>query len=491
VTITPMKQTPRAAQSERIQRFLAEPTKAALVADDPGFGKTLVAVEVAQQFDRVLIIGVKDTAHQFADLFSIQTEGRITLRRIDSTKPGKAALADMLAGNAGHFFVGAQFLTTQDWGHEKQFNADGTPKYVVKADGTVTDKQESVRVHLKTYAKMKPMDLIVFDEIHMVQNRKSVGIRTLRTIKTEWKLGMSGTPYGNKFPGIWAIARWLWPEIIDASFIRWSDEWCTKETVYLGGGKSTEQIVGEKEPGKFVSTLPLYIRAEAERVPPAVEVYVDLTPAQRRQYSELEADLVTWLGEHPLVVDLPVQLRQRLRTATLGEMSATVDGEIYFDLNCKSSKLQALAGILGHWGNQPAIIGTDSKRFAKVVHARMLAAGEKVALWTGDVSSVQRDQIKADFLAGDGRVQYIVATIASMSTGLDGFQKVCSKLAILSELDGNEAVNEQFVRRLFRPGRVGEFQWVRILAKDTKDAGVLGANLARSLTNRVTLRHAA
>jgi hypothetical protein len=52
-------------------------------------------------------------------------------------------------------------------------------------------------------------------------------------------------------------------------------------------------------------------------------------------------------------------------------------------------------------------------------------------------------------------------------------------------------VNEQFVRRLFRPGRVGEFQWVRILAKDTKDAGVLGANLARSLTNRVTLRHAA
>lgn len=484
------KQTPRAAQSERIQRFLAESTKAALLADEPGVGKTLVAVEIAKQFKRVLIIGIKDTAAQFADLFALQTEGGIELRRIDSTKAGKANMAALLAGDAGHFFIGAQYLTTQDWTHVPVTDSEGKPVMVIdKKTLLPTDKQQTERVHKRLYAKMPPLDLVVFDEVHMVQNRKSVGIRTLRTIKTEWKLGMSGTPYGNKFPGIWAITRWLWPDLIDASFIRWSDEWCTKETVYLPGRKTTESITGEKEPGRFVSTLPLYIRAEAERVPAPIEVYVDLTPEQRRVYTELEQDLVTWLGENPLVVEVPPVLRQRLRTATLGEMSVTADGEVYFDSECRSAKLQALAGILDYWGDEPAIIGMDSKLFAKVTYERMKRAGEKVALWTGDVSSKQRDQIKADFLAG--RIQYICATISSMSTGLDGYQTVCSRLCWLNELDGNEAVNEQFVRRLFRPGSKGGFQQVKILASGTLDENVMGANLARALLNRRTLRHAA
>lgn len=484
------KQIPRDAQRSRIDRFLAEPTKAALLADEPGVGKTLVGVEIAQRFDRVLIIGIKDTAAQWADLFALQTEGGIALRRVDSTKLGKANMAAMLAGDAGHYFIGAQYLTTQDWEHKPVVDLEGKPVMVIdKKTLQPTGKQQTERVHKRLYAKMAPMDLVIFDEVHMVQNRKSVGIRTLRTIKTEWKLGMSGTPYGNKFPGIWAIIRWLWPDLIDASFIRWSDAWCTKETVYLPGRKTTEQITGEKEPGKFVSTLPLYIRAEAARVPEPSVVYVDLTPEQRRQYSDLEQDLVTWLGENPLVVDVPPVLRQRLRTATLAEMSVTAEGEVYFDGKCRSSKLQALAGILGHWGDEPAIIGMDSKLFAKITYERMKAAGEKVALWTGDVTSKQRDQIKADFL--EGRVQYIVATIASMSTGLDGFQKVCSRLVWMNELDGNEAINEQFVRRLFRPGMRGDFQHVKVVGRETLDENVLGANLQRAILNRHTLRAAA
>lgn len=487
-----MKQTPRAAQSERIQRFLDEPTKAGLLADEPGVGKTLVAVEIAKQFERVLIVGIKDTFGQFRDLFTLQTEGAIELRRIDSTKAGKANMAAMLAGDAGHYFIGAQYLATQDWEHIPVIDTEGKPVMVIdKKTLQPTGKQQTTRVQKRIYAKMPPLDLIVADEVHLFQNRKSVGIRTLRTIKTEWKLGMSGTPYGNKFPGIWAITRWLWPDLIDASFIRWSDEWCTKETVYLPGRKTTESITGEKEPGRFVSTLPLYIRAEAEKVPDPSVVYVDLTPEQQRVYRELEQDLVTWLGENPLVVEVPPVLRQRLRTATLGEMSVTPDGEVYFDVEARSSKLQALAGILDYWGDEPAIIGMDSKRFARVVYERMKRAGERVALWTGDVSSKQRDQIKADFLAGDGRLKYIVTTIASMSTGLDGFQRVASRLVWMNELDGNEALNEQFVRRLFRPGMRGDFQHVKIVAHDTLDENVLGANLARAIANRRTLRHAA
>lgn len=537
------KQTPREAQALRIQSLLNEPTKAALVADEPGYGKTLVAVESAAAFDRVLIVGIRDTFDAFADLMLAQTDGRVALRRIDSTAPGKRALADLLAGEPGHYFAGAQYLVRQDWEikpafHPKQTGEPWRPKFKswTKTDpddlilvpqnpdeelfwkaqhyGKKCPKgawgknvigpalvpiRESKSTQKKIYKGMPPLDLLVFDEVHLIQNRKGNGFKTLQTIPTEYKLGMSGTPQGNKFPGLWAVCRFLWPDLIDVNYVRWEGMWCTTETVYRDGQPLLDRndepvlrVVGEKYPGEFVKTLPLYFRAEAEPIPAPTPVLVDLSPAQRYQYESLERDLIVWIEDHPLAVDLPVTLRQRLRTATLGELAVTENGEVYFDPECRSSKLQALSGVLRFWGPQHAIIGMDSKQFADITYERMLRAGESVALWTGDTSEKKRAEVKRAFLAGE--VQYIVATIGSMSTGLDGFQKVCNKVAWLNELDGDEATNEQFIRRTFRPGRTeenGGFQHVKLLARDTKDLGVWSANTARSFGNRTSLRLAA
>lgn len=501
------KLTPRPAQIERIEAFINEPTKAGLLADEMGVGKTLVAVEIALRFERTLTIGVKDTFGQFAELFEAQSDGTQQLRRLDSTKGGRQALADMLAGKPGHYFAGSQFLTTQDWRSDRIYDEEtgrtvwdtmaktGAVKTRKAKAGEIGPRElpvaKTVSTHLGLYRKMKPLDALVFDEVHVIQNRKSSGFRTVKTIKSEYKLALSGTWYGNKFDGAWAVARWLWPDLIDGSFWRWKAEWCETEDVYVGKDETRERVIGEKQPGAFVASLPLYFRAEAEPLPPSIDIFVNLTPKQREQYTQLEEDLMLWVGENPLVVDLPATLRQRLRTASLGEMNLTEDGDIFFDLDCASSKITALHGILnGYWGGtERALIGMDSKRFANVTAERMRQAGERVALWTGDTTSKQRDEIKAAFLAGE--VQYIVNTIASMSTGLDGFQRVCSKMVLLNELDGNEAVNAQYVRRLFRPGRVGDYELVKILANDTLDAGVYGANLARSLANRTTMRLAA
>jgi len=500
--------TPRDAQIERIEAFLNEPTKAALLADEMGVGKTLVAVEIALRFKRTLTIGVKDTYAQFAELFEAQSEGTQQLRRLQSeTKAGREAMADMLAGKPGHYFAGSQFLVAQDWQSDRVLDSETgrTVWKTLKKTGAVVTRKaksgeigprvlpvaETVSTQRNIFRKMKPLDAVLFDEVHVIQNRKSAGSKTIKTIKTEYKLALSGTFYGNTFTGAWAVCRWLWPTLVDGSYWHWVKEWCTSEEVYVAKDETRTVYGNEKEPGEFVKTLPLYFRAEAEPLPPSIDIYVDLTPKQREQYRDLEEDMMLWVGENPLVVDLPATLRQRLRTAALGEMNVTEDGEVFFDLDCESAKLRAMHGVLNtYWGGkEQAIIGMQSKRFAYVTAERMRRAGERVALWTGDTSSTQRDEIKRAFLAGE--IQYIVATIKSMSTGLDGFQRVCSKMVWLEELDGDEAVNAQFVRRLFRPGRVGHFESVKILAKDTKDTGVYGANLARALANRATMALAA
>ena len=468
----------RPEQEAAIVRMMDEETHSILLADAMGAGKTVRAAEwgIRLSFERVLIIGVKDTYAAWSDRIEAQSDGAIKLRRLDSTKAGRIAFADFLAGSAGWFFVGSQWLTAQDFAH-------------VKSEGEV----ESNRIHLKTYAKMKALDAIIFDEVHVVSNRKSVGLRTVKTLKTDWKLAMSGTWYRNDFAGAWSVTRWLWPDLIDGSFIRWADEWCAREELYLPNGQSTMKVTGEKNPGTYIQTLPCYIREEAVEEAPDPEVFmVDLTPVQREQYNALEADMVVWMGQHgtedraPLVADLPIVLRARLRTAALAEMSFDANGDIRFDVDAPSSKLWALRQIVDRpdWAGERVIIGTDSKRFAKVTVARMRKAGYDAVEWSGDVSSKERDEIKRAFIAGE--IHYLVTVIPSFSTGNDGFQ-VCSKIVTLSASEDNSQ-NQQWVARCFRPGRVGDFQHVIVNAADTYDMGIFHSLNRQSAAQAVTLR---
>lgn len=479
-----MKLTPHPSQADAIERIMQEPTHAALLASDTGTGKTLVAMEllVRMGFKRTLTIGIKDTYQQFADRLKAQSDGTMELRRIDGMKAGRANLAAMLAGDDGHWFVGSQFLREQDWATE----GNG----IIDDDG----KEGTERVQLKTFAKMKPLDALIFDELHVVADKGAKTRRTLISLKTDWKIGASATPYGNSFAGSWSICRWLWPNHIDPAFSRWSTEWCATKSQRVTGGRQVQIITGERSPGEFVKTLPCYIRTEALAVPAPSVHYVELTPQQRADYESVEEDGVTWLMSHPdlrpMVTNLPITKQIRLRQMTLGVMSMTDEDDVYFHLETESTKLAALRQIIDGWEPQPVLIYVDSKRFAKVTVARMQRAGYAAVEWSGDVSSKDRDRIKADFI--DGSVTFIVAVISSFSTGLDGFQTVCNKIIWLSASQDNRH-NLQAVARIFRQGMTqahGGFSHVHIIARDTIDEGVFSRKTAETIALRSTLKAA-
>lgn len=500
-----------AEQHEIIEAVLKEPTKAFLNGSTMGAGKTAMTAEIIARsgWERVLLVGVKDTAKQWEAAIREQSEGRLHLRHINGTKAGRANLAAMLAGEGGIFFSGSQFLTRQDWTYEDDLNDDGNPIPELDKNGQPTGKNQRTRKRLWTYKKMYPLDALIVDEIHILAgNRKNVGRRTLTSIPTEWRGALSGTFYGNNFQNAWSVTKWLWPDIIDGSFHRWKYEWCQMgEPIYVKRGGKTEEIeriVGENNPGEYVKSLPCYFRIEAEEeVPEPKLVYVNLSQVQREQYRQMEQDMLMWLKERhpdrpdgmlvPLVAEVPIAQRQRLRTATLGEMSLTSDGDVWFSDDCRSTKLDALSGILAHYGKQKVVIYTDSKRFAKVTVRRMLKAGLSVAEWSGDVNSAGRDAIKQAFLRpmDDGGLQYIVAVISAFGTGLDGFQTVCSKIVWLSEVEGDAVQNDQAVHRIWRRGVDRDaFEHVKILARDTYDEGVFSALQAKSSSMKETMRKA-
>jgi len=440
---------PTQEQETDILRIMEEPTKAALIGSEMGQGKTLTAVEVATRLDVKTIVVICPLSVRVNWERTFARQGNLLdQRRIDGTKKGKAAW-EMLAHNEpGIYILGREFFRTKDW------------------------------------SKIKP-DMVIFDEVHAVQNRKSIGFRKLKLLKPTWKLALSGTPAGNKFQGMWSITRWLWPNIIDRSFWRWVTDWARSEEDYFSGIK----ILGEREPGAFVSSLPCYVRREANLETEYVQEirYVELTPAQRKLYEQMEKDSLMWLEENPAVAEVPIVQRIRLRQVTLGVPYINEYDEVDFNLDCKSSKIDALNDIIKDMDDdEPLLVLCESAKFVKVVAHRL---GDNAREWSGDVSHAERDRIKQDFIAG--KFRFLVATIPSIAEGVDGLQEVCNHVVWLSQSD-NGLLNEQAAARLHRTGqRRHVYSWV-IQAENTYDSGVFN-NLAlqkRSMKASLTSKEA-
>lgn len=436
-------------QISAVEGIISSPTRSALNASLMGSGKTLMAVEVVKRIGAgtVLIIGPLNTYWGWYDTIQRQTEYNSNVVRIDSSKTGKQALADLHAGKAGWYFIGREYFRRFDW--------------------------KSVRP-----------DVALVDEAHFAQNRNSKSFKALNSLKPGFKLSMSGTPFGNKFEGAWAVTRWLFPDFVPRSFWLWADEWCD-----MGFSPFTKyEIRGEKVPGAFAKALPCYVRIEPNHNLDVVEEtrYVDLVPAQRKLYDKFEKDLVVWLEENPLVAELPVTARIRLRQMTLAVPSMSEDGSIMFAEDAKSTKYDALLEIIEDNPDAPMLLLTDSQKYAAYVTNRLNAKFKDVAFeWSGQANQKQREDAKQAFLAGE--LKYIVAVIPAIAEGVDGLQDVCSTVVWLSHSD-NDLMNQQVLDRVRRRGQQETVRVYDIVARDTFDEGQLSSLLERRLAMNASLR---
>lgn len=438
--------TLEAEQMKAVEKIISEPTKAALNASLMGTGKTLMGVEVSLRLGAKtkLIIGPLNTFWGWHDTIQRQTNYQAHgLFKIDSSKQGHKALLDIKSGTEGWYFVGREYFRTLDW------------------TGIVPD-------------------IALIDECHFAQNRNSKSFKSLMKLKAGFKLSMSGTPYGNRFEGAWAVTRWLWSDLVPKSYWKWVYEWC------LTGYSPFSQvdILGELKPGAYSKSLPCYIRLEPNHNLEVVEEtrYVDLVPAQRKIYEKFEKDLVVWLGENPMVAEVPVAARIRLRQITLAVPSVGDEGEIMFEENAVSTKFKALKEIIDDNPDDAMLLLTDSQKYASLVAKRL---GDDAFEWSGKANQTQRESAKQDFIKG--KLKYIVAVIPAIAEGVDGLQDVCSTVVWLSHSDNN-LMNQQVLDRIRRRGQKEVVKVYDIVARDTFDEGQLSNLLQRQLEMNASLR---
>lgn len=444
----------RDEQRRVVDLITSEFTQGAIIAADTGFGKTVTLLEAVRDL------------HVRSVMISAPLHTRLSWKRtaerqgidlpfyvLDGKKAGKEAMALLKAGEPGLFFGGREFLRLQDWGGFK-------------------------------------VDLLCVDECHSLANRQSRGAKAYRKLKRDWTVLMSATPWGSSVEGQYSVSRTVWPDEVDPSFYRWRDQWC--ETKFDAFAYDKKKTVGELEEGAWASNLPLYI---VPKMPPLTEVihedvFVPLLPEQKKLYTEMESEGVAWLAEHPLVADIPIVKRTRLRQLLLGVasirpgvkrvrndegvMEDVESEEVYFEDDAKSSKLSAIEEWLEDHPNESVLISTDSTRFAHIA-AKRLGAFEH----TGNASAKDREEAREAF--SKGQLKRIVAHPATLSEGADGLQLSCHILIILSDSD-SPTINRQLIGRLNRPGQTKPVVVVHVRVE-----GSIDDDQAENLLNK-TLR---
>ena len=444
---------PNPKQEVVIQDLLAGKHQGgALIGARVGAGKTLVVVEYIKRLATpklvVLLIAPLNTRLGWKRTFEGQG---VTLPFVNLNTEEASNFDLLLAGEPGIYFVG--------------------PEFVVAAK-----RATKTRPAWDWRKVNKHLDIAVYDEVHGIKSRNIPRTKTVRQIKPKMiRLGLSGTPFGNTFDGAWSVTKWLWPDTVMNSFWLWAAEWTKREELFFGAKKITK-IVGEKDPGEYVKSLPAYYYwgpdLDTELLPPKV-LYVELTKTQQKMYVKMEDDLIAWIDDNPLIARLPVEKYARLRQITLAVPTITgyvtkvnkkgVPYEaavVIFKDNAASPKIEALKEFLvDHEGT--ALILTDSRIFAKIVAARIGAD-----LWDGDVSAKERQAVKERFMSGE--TQYLVATPQSMGTGTDGLQANCNTVVWLSKTTSG-IVNEQSEGRLHRMGQTKDVAVVEIRAVGTED----------------------
>lgn len=460
IGLEPLK--PYDYQERDIQKLVAS-DGTGIVATQVGGGKTLIAVETAKRLGTQcnLVIAPKGT-HKRAWQRTIERQiPSANVLYVNSSKAGKENFENLEKGQPGWYLISPELFRTMHW-------------------------------------KGIEPDFAVFDEIHRASNRKSRTAKMLHTLKAQRRLGLSGTIAGNKIEGMWAVLRWIYPQIATNSFWAWVDKYCETKVDYFAG----KVVTNEKTPGYIVAQIPCYIRhLKRERccdfhpegmdsdLPSQVsmERIVQLSATQKKLYKKLEKDLIVWLGENPLVTEVPVATRIRLRQITLGVPEIDeATGEVRFAEDCQSSKLDELFSIIeDHPEGEPMLLLTHSQKFAAVTTKRLEAKGFTAFEWSGVKPQKVRDEALEKFISGE--IQFIVAVISAIGEGTDGLQERCSTVVWLSR-DDNRLLNEQAAGRLDRRGQKRSVNSYDIIAEDTYDEGQLSKLVMDQLQMNASLR---
>lgn len=269
---------------------------------------------------------------------------------------------------------------------------------------------------------------VVADEIHRSKDPKSKQTRALwaATGDADIRFALTGTPIANNVLDLWTILHWLSPEEWPSK-TRWIDRMV--DTMLNAFGGMMVRGVKPHMSDEFYASINPRMRRMLKQVVlpwlPDVTVErrdVEMSAKQKRAYNDMR-DLMIAELEGGGILSAPSVLTQTLRLLQFASASATMEinpatGEPKVVLSDPSCKIDALMDDISHgdFGDDSIAVSAVSRQLIELLSARMTKAGIAHGLITGKQNGDERQQAVDDFQSG--RIKWILFTAQAGGVGI-------------------------------------------------------------------------
>jgi SNF2 family DNA or RNA helicase len=448
----------RARPFQEVGAAFAARNRYALIADDPGLGKTLQsigAVIEAGIHGLILVVAPKSAVYDtWPREINLWSPGDKIVIVGPHMKPAqrKAVLDKLIAtearvpsGQRTWVIVGPNYLRakaqTDSYGHYVYDPA--TRKPLLKHVGEALPQFHEIE-----------WDAVIVDEAHRYlsgatgnvkkQSGQRQGLGALTIRPHGLRLALSGTPFRGKLHNSWGLANWLRPDLyraywswIDRHFDVLDNGWGKK----IGQAKDEDALyqelsqfmvrrtkaeVAKDLPPKMYAGTPL----DADEPNSPVAVWLTMDDEQYRIYKEMESVATAELLSGDIlnangILAIMTRLKQFACSA------AHIVGETV-EPAMPSNKLAWLIEWLAERGidgtepvtaNMPkVVVGSQFRRLLEMFSAELAALGIESYLFTGSTSQAERKRIVEDWQNTEStgpRVLLLTTTAGGVSLTLD------------------------------------------------------------------------
>lgn len=416
--------------------FLAT-AKRALLADEPGLGKTAQAIralaELTRQGEQVfpaLIVCPNTLKTNWEREFQKWWPG-IRVQVINGTAvQRRKQFNTWFKAEEGEpkphvFVVNWESLRT----HSRLAPYGNTALVKCKEHGGEDEKISATR------CEIHPRELngiefksVIADEIHRSKDPKAKQTRALwsATGNAGIRFALTGTPIANDVSDIWSILHWLDPEEWPTKS-KWIDRMVDTVLNAFGG----LHILGLKPQmrAEFFASINPRMRRMLKKVvlpnlPPILheERFVEMSAKQKKAYAQMRDHMISELEDGDVLL-APSPLTQMTRllqfSVAYAEMvEDPVTGESKALLSEPSATADAVFDdiINGDFGEDSVAVSSVSRQLLELLSAKLTKAGIDHGMITGEVSPDIRQKSIDDFQ--EGRTKFILYTVQAGGVGV-------------------------------------------------------------------------
>jgi SNF2 family DNA or RNA helicase len=409
-------------------KFLAT-AKRALLADEPGLGKTAQAIR-----------GIKAIKDAGEDVFPVLIVCPNTLKKNWQREFNKWWPE-----------VNVKVIKGTPIQRRKQFEEEGVDVYVINWESLRThsrlapygsialarcpeckghDERVTINkceVHERELNKI-PFKAVVADEMHRSKDPKSKQTRALWAASgdAEIRFALTGTPIANNVLDLWAILHWIspknWP-----SKTKWIDR-MVSTMLNAFGGMMVLGLKPEME-AEFHATVDPHMRRMLKAnvlpwLPPVINERrdVEMSTKQKKAYEQMRDHMIAELeGSGPVVAPSVLTQTTRLHQFASSYAEMVIDeltGDQKAILSDPSCKIDALMDDIdnGDFGDDSVAVCAVSRQLLELLSARLEKAKIPHGMITGAQNEDERQKAIDDFQSG--RIKWILFTDKAGGVGV-------------------------------------------------------------------------